>query len=44
MTNQFERLKAMSAGVLSLIRTLGVASFAYTPLLPLMQQQAGTAG
>lgn len=41
MTNQFERLKVLSAGVLSLILTLGIARFSYTPLLPLMQQQAG---
>lgn len=35
------RLKVLSAGIFSLILTLGVARFAYTPLLPLMQQQAG---
>jgi predicted MFS family arabinose efflux permease len=31
----------LAAGILSLVLTLGVARFAYTPLLPLMQQQAG---
>lgn len=35
-----DRYKVLSAGVLSLVLTLGVARFAYTPLLPLMQQQA----
>jgi predicted MFS family arabinose efflux permease len=35
-----ERLKALSAGILSLILTLGIARFAYTPLLPLMQEQS----
>jgi predicted MFS family arabinose efflux permease len=36
-----DRLKVLLAGVLSLVLMLGVARFAYTPLLPLMQQQAG---
>lgn len=35
------RLKVLSAGIFSLILALGIARFAYTPLLPLMQQQAG---
>ncbi|MDI1244786.1 MAG: YbfB/YjiJ family MFS transporter [Rhodoferax sp.] len=35
------RFKVLSAGIFSLILALGVARFAYTPLLPLMQQQAG---
>ena len=38
---QMQRIKVLSAGVFSLVLTLGVARFAYTPLLPLMQQQAG---
>lgn len=38
---QLARLKVLSAGIFSLILVLGVARFAYTPLLPLMQQQAG---
>lgn len=41
MTRQIERLKVLSAGILSLILMLGIARFAYTPMLPLMQQQAG---
>ena len=36
-----ERLKVLLAGIISLVLVLGVARFAYTPLLPLMQQQAG---
>ncbi|MDP3540719.1 MAG: YbfB/YjiJ family MFS transporter [Azonexus sp.] len=41
MSQQRERFKVLSAGIFSLILVLGVARFAYTPLLPLMQQQAG---
>ncbi len=41
MSDQRERLKVLSAGVLSLVLMLGIARFAYTPLLPIMQQQAG---
>jgi MFS family permease len=41
MSEQRERLQVLSAGIFSLILVLGVARFAYTPLLPLMQQQAG---
>ena len=41
MRPQQERIRVLSAGIFSLILTLGVARFAYTPLLPLMQQQAG---
>jgi predicted MFS family arabinose efflux permease len=41
MTQHVTRLKVLSAGIFSLILALGVARFAYTPLLPLMQQQAG---
>jgi predicted MFS family arabinose efflux permease len=41
MNQQRERLKVLSAGIFSLILVLGVARFSYTPLLPLMQQQAG---
>jgi predicted MFS family arabinose efflux permease len=36
-----DRYKVLAAGVFGLMLTLGVARFAYTPLLPLMQQQAG---
>lgn len=41
MTEQMQRMKVLSAGILSLILVMGVARFAYTPLLPLMQAQAG---
>ncbi|MBF0455872.1 MAG: YbfB/YjiJ family MFS transporter [Magnetococcales bacterium] len=41
MQENNQRLKVLSAGVLSLVLTLGIARFAYTPLLPLMQEQAG---
>ena len=35
------RFKVLSAGIFSLVLVMGVARFSYTPLLPLMQQQAG---
>lgn len=38
---QRQRWRVLGAGLCSLILTLGVARFAYTPLLPLMQRQAG---
>lgn len=41
MSSQRERLQVLSAGIFSLLLTFGVARFAYTPLLPIMQQQAG---
>lgn len=41
MSQQRERIKVLTAGIFSLILVLGVARFSYTPLLPLMQQQAG---
>ena len=41
MSHAVTRFKVLSAGIFSLILVLGVARFAYTPLLPLMQQQAG---
>ena len=41
MSRQRARLQVMIAGIFSLLLTMGVARFAYTPLLPLMQQQAG---
>lgn len=41
MDSQSARLKVLSAGIFSLLLTFGVARFAYTPLLPIMQQQAG---
>ncbi len=36
-----QRLKVLGAGVFSMMLALGIARFAYTPLLPLMQAQAG---
>src|SRR5487761_894239 len=41
MSEQRDRIKVLSAGIFSLILALGIARFAYTPLLPLMQHQAG---
>lgn len=41
MSDQLERLKVLTAGVLSLILMVGIARFSYTPMLPIMQQQAG---
>jgi predicted MFS family arabinose efflux permease len=41
MSDKTQRIKFPSAGIFILFLVLGVARFAYTPLLPLMQQQAG---
>ena len=41
MTSQGQRMKVLGAGIFSLLLALGVARFAYTPLLPVMQAQAG---
>ena len=41
MSERVERIKVLSSGICSLILALGIARFAYTPLLPLMQHQAG---
>lgn len=41
MNSQKECFKVLAAGIFSLLLALGVARFAYTPLLPIMQQQAG---
>ncbi len=41
MNDQKQRIRVLGAGVFSLVLALGVARFAYTPLLPLMQAQAG---
>ena len=41
MTEQRQRLQVLCGGIFSLLLSLGVARFAYTPLLPLMQEQAG---
>lgn len=39
MQHSIERYKVLGAGILSLILTMGIARFAYTPLLPIMQSQ-----
>ena len=41
MSSQPTRPQVLCAGICSLILTMGVARFAYTPLLPLMRAQAG---
>jgi predicted MFS family arabinose efflux permease len=41
MSGEQNRIKVLSAGIFSLILALGVARFSYTPLLPIMQHQAG---
>lgn len=40
-TVQARRTRVLLAGICSLILTVGLARFAYTPLLPLMREQAG---
>lgn len=40
-SRKFERFKVLSAGIIGLVLMLGIARFAYTPLMPLMQAQAG---
>ncbi|PWQ97540.1 YbfB/YjiJ family MFS transporter [Leucothrix arctica] len=41
MSASVERLRVLTAGIMSLIVLVGIARFAYTPILPIMQQQAG---
>lgn len=41
MPHSNQRIKVLTAGVCSLTLMMGVARFAYTPMLPLMQEQAG---
>ena len=41
MSEQGQRIKVLAAGIASLLLSIGVARFSYTPLLPLMQEQAG---
>ncbi|MGQ7269976.1 YbfB/YjiJ family MFS transporter [Marinobacter sp. V034] len=41
MSEEIQRYKVLTAGVLNLILVMGIARFAYTPLLPVMQEQAG---
>ncbi|HUH40464.1 MAG TPA: YbfB/YjiJ family MFS transporter, partial [Castellaniella sp.] len=35
------QLRVLCAGICALILTIGLARFAYTPLLPIMREQAG---
>ncbi len=41
MSRKSKRIKVLSAGIFSFILMVGIARFAYTPLLPQMQEQAG---
>ena len=41
ITMQTQRFKVLGAGIFSMLLGLGIARFAYTPLLPIMQEQAG---
>lgn len=41
MSTQTQRIKVLCAGILGLILTMGIGRFSFTPLLPLMQEQAG---
>lgn len=41
MNSNTQRWQVLAAGIVSLILMLGIARFAYTPLLPIMQQQTG---
>lgn len=38
---QFERYQVLFSGICALVLTLGLSRFAYTPLLPIMRNQAG---
>ncbi len=40
MSSQAQRVRVVIAGILSLLAMVGVARFAYTPLLPVMQTEA----
>lgn len=40
-TPQFERYRVLFSGICALVLTLGLSRFAYTPLLPIMRNQAG---
>ncbi len=40
-TGQAQRLRVIAAGICALILTVGLARFAYTPMLPIMRDQAG---
>ncbi|MDR2838082.1 MAG: YbfB/YjiJ family MFS transporter [Azonexus sp.] len=40
-TPSLQRLRVIAAGICALILTVGLARFAYTPMLPIMHDQAG---
>lgn len=40
-TSQADRYRVIFAGICALILTVGLARFAYTPLLPIMRGEAG---
>jgi predicted MFS family arabinose efflux permease len=40
-TSQAERYRVLFAGVCALVLTVGLARFAYTPMLPIMRHEAG---
>lgn len=40
-TGRSERLKVIAAGLCALVLTVGLARFSYTPMLPIMRDQAG---
>ena len=41
MSDSLARYRVLAAGIFSIMLCLGIARFAYTPMLPLMQDQAG---
>ncbi|MCL9781747.1 YbfB/YjiJ family MFS transporter [Vibrio sp. S4M6] len=41
MSFDFDKAKVFVAGIASLVLSVGIARFAYTPMLPIMQTQAG---
>lgn len=41
LSSDLDRLRVLAAGVCALVLTVGLSRFAYTPLLPVMRQQAG---
>lgn len=40
-TSQTQRLRVLFAGICALVLTVGLARFAYTPMLPIMRSEAG---
>ena len=41
MSNDIKRFKVLTSGIFCLILTLGIGRFAYTPMIPIMFEQAG---